>query len=54
MKDKSKDEIDLLPDAWERFERAVKIVAKAPPQHKIKKSESKSRVRSAPKRRLQD
>ena len=30
-------EIELHPDAMERFERAVKTVAKAPPQHRIKK-----------------
>jgi len=29
-------EIELEPDAWERFERAVKIVAKSPPQHRSK------------------
>jgi hypothetical protein len=29
-------EIEFEPDAWERFERAVKIVAKAPPQHRVK------------------
>jgi len=26
-------EIELEPDAWRRFERAVKRVAKSPPQH---------------------
>jgi hypothetical protein len=26
----------LLPDAWERFERAVDVVAKSPPQHRMK------------------
>jgi len=31
-------EIELEPDAWERFERAVKVVAKSPPQHKTKKA----------------
>jgi hypothetical protein len=25
------DDIELVPDAWERFKRAVKIVAKHPP-----------------------
>ena len=29
---------DLYPDAWERFERAVKTVMKAPPQHRTKDS----------------
>jgi hypothetical protein len=26
--------LEFAPDAWERFERAVGIVAKAPPQHR--------------------
>jgi hypothetical protein len=30
-------EIELRPDAWERFERAVDIVAKSPPQHRTAK-----------------
>jgi len=33
MKEKPK-EIELHPDAWERFERAVGTLAKAPPQHR--------------------
>jgi hypothetical protein len=32
MKDKSK-ELELHPDAWQRFERAADVVAKSPPQH---------------------
>jgi hypothetical protein len=31
-----KVELDLHPDAWQRFERAVDIVAKSPPQHRTK------------------
>jgi hypothetical protein len=27
-------DIELLPDAWERFERGVKAAAKAGPQHR--------------------
>jgi hypothetical protein len=27
-------EIELVPDAWKRFERAVDVVAKSPPQHR--------------------
>lgn len=30
----SLDEIEMLPDAWERFEEAVKIVARHPPMHR--------------------
>jgi hypothetical protein len=34
--------IELLPDAWARFERAVDVVAKSPPQHrKAKKRRQK-------------
>lgn len=29
-------EVELEPDAWERFERAVNVVAKSPPQHREK------------------
>jgi hypothetical protein len=35
--------IELEPDAWERFERAVKVVAKSPPQHRVKKAKAKKR-----------
>jgi hypothetical protein len=31
-------EIELEPDAWERFERALDVVAKSPPQHRVKKA----------------
>jgi hypothetical protein len=40
MPAKSK-EIELQPDAWERFERAVTVVMKAPPQHRVKKAKAK-------------
>jgi hypothetical protein len=29
--------VELEPDAWERFERFIKEVAKKPPQHRTKK-----------------
>jgi hypothetical protein len=29
-------EIELRPDAWEHFERAVDVVAKSRPQHRTK------------------
>jgi hypothetical protein len=35
-KDPSK-EIELHPDAWQRFERAAGVVAKSPPQHRVGK-----------------
>jgi hypothetical protein len=30
-------------DVWSRFERAVDVVAKSPPQHKTKKDQSKKK-----------
>jgi hypothetical protein len=30
-------DVELHPDAWERFERAAGAVAKAPPQHRVAK-----------------
>jgi hypothetical protein len=33
----STKEIELHPDAWERFERATGVVAKSPPQHRVAK-----------------
>jgi hypothetical protein len=40
---KSSKKLELQPDAWERFERAVDIVAKSPPQHRTKKIKAKRR-----------
>jgi hypothetical protein len=40
-------EIEFYPDAWDRFERAAGVVAKAPPQHrKPKKKAAKKRKSS--------
>jgi hypothetical protein len=49
-KAKAKD-IKFEPDAWRRFERAVDIVAKSPPQHrvKVKAKAPKRRAKHAPK-----
>ena len=33
---KKSDEIELIPDAWERFERAFDVVAKSGPKHRNK------------------
>src|SRR5262245_50957389 len=35
-KEPRQTEIELLPDAWARFERAVDVVAKSPPQHRTR------------------
>jgi hypothetical protein len=37
--------IELHPDAWERFERTVKKVAKAPPAHRTGKPTGEDRPR---------
>ena len=37
MAKKPNAEIEFHPDAMERFERAVKVVSKSPPQHRISK-----------------
>jgi hypothetical protein len=42
-----KQEIEIEPGAWERFERAVDVVAKSPPQHKTKGKPKASRKRRA-------
>jgi hypothetical protein len=41
-------EIEFEPDAWKRFERAVKVVAKSPPQPKKAKKPRRAK-RSAKK-----
>jgi hypothetical protein len=38
-------EVELHPDAWARFERAIDVVAKSPPQHRAK---SKGKRRKNP------
>ncbi|WP_157860850.1 hypothetical protein [Bradyrhizobium viridifuturi] len=49
MTDKREKSIEFHDDAMERFERAVKAVAKSPPQHRAPK-----KTKGAPtKRRVQ-
>jgi len=38
-------ETDLHPDAWQRFERAVDVVAKSPPQHRTRDSKPRKVTR---------
>lgn len=53
MADKKTEKLELQPDAWQRFERAVDVVTKSPPQHrgkpKPKRGKSPTRKR-APKK----
>jgi hypothetical protein len=37
-----KKEVELLPDAWPRFERFIRDVARAGPQHRTAKAKSKA------------
>jgi hypothetical protein len=46
----SRKEVELHADAWQRFERAVDVVAKSPPQHRTKKVK-RSKARRKPKKR---
>jgi hypothetical protein len=32
----SASDVELHPDGWQRFERAMAAVVKAPPQHRVK------------------
>jgi hypothetical protein len=41
-------ETGVHPDAWARFERAIDVVAKSPPQHRTK---AKPKVRKSPAKR---
>jgi hypothetical protein len=34
---------EIVADAWLRFERAVDVVAKSPPQHRVKSVKPKKR-----------
>jgi hypothetical protein len=40
---------ELHQDAWQRFERAADVVAKSPPQHRIKPKPKKRRRASSSK-----
>ncbi|MEH2514535.1 hypothetical protein V1279_000108 [Bradyrhizobium sp. AZCC 1610] len=44
-------EIEFHPDAMQRFERAVKVVAKSPPQHRVAKKKTAAAKKSAPKKK---
>jgi hypothetical protein len=46
--DSKKKTIEFEPDAWARFERAAKVVAKSPPQHR---SKAKGKTHKSPRKR---
>jgi hypothetical protein len=39
--------VELEPDAWQRFERAIDVVAKSPPQPKKKKAATGRKLKRA-------
>jgi hypothetical protein len=41
------EDIELVPDAWARFERAAGVVAKSPPQHRVAKKKAKARPKKS-------
>jgi hypothetical protein len=49
MKKAPEKEIEFHPDAMQRFERAVKVVAKSPPLHRVAKKAKKKSGRSKKK-----
>jgi hypothetical protein len=44
---KSETEIEIEPDAWQRFERAAGVVAKTPPQHRTKQKKKRKSANSS-------
>jgi hypothetical protein len=38
---------ELHEDAWERFERAVDVVAKSPPQHRVKPKKKRAPAKAS-------
>jgi hypothetical protein len=54
MAKKASNEIELHPDAWQRFERAAGVVAKTPPQHRVAKKKKKAQkaVAKKPKKKV--
>jgi hypothetical protein len=47
---KEKQDLELHPDAWQRFEGAASVVAKTPPQHRKTKKKSKTSTSNKTKR----
>ncbi len=41
------EKVELVPDAWERFERAITAIGKAKPIHRPLKLKRKARARRA-------
>jgi hypothetical protein len=48
-KSASSKDIDCIPDAWARFERAADVVAKSPPQYRVAKKKVTKKTKSRKK-----
>jgi hypothetical protein len=51
---KTPKEVELHPDAWQRFERAAGVVAKSPPQHRVAKKKTVAKKTKAKKKRARE
>ncbi len=43
---KKPEKVEFEPDAWSRFERAVGVVVKSPPQHRKSKVKKKASLKA--------
>jgi hypothetical protein len=48
-KNSAASDLEFHPDAWQRFERAAGVVAKAPPQHRVAKKKKTPKKKRAAK-----
>jgi hypothetical protein len=51
-KSSQKDDPDLHPDVWQRFERAMAMVVKSPSQHRTKPKARRVKSKQSPKARM--
>ncbi len=47
--EKGRDEIELVPDAWSRFEKFIREIVKAGPQHRAPTDKPKPKAGKIPK-----
>jgi len=48
-KSSSSEDIEFHPDAMQRFERAVAVVSKSPPQHRVKEKPKANKAKKSRK-----
>lgn len=51
---KAKDDLEIVPDAWERFERAVDSAVKGGPMHRQARKERPASIGSVHKGKSRD